>query len=243
MILPQPKDAVHKAWLYRTLTTICDEPKLASALAFKGGTCAAMLGWLDRFSIDLDFDFRGSVTDLPEIKQLLETAFASIGLTIKDQSRHGLQYFLEYPAPRGDRNTLSIDATFPPPRANTYATLHLSDIDRIAVCQTKETMFANKLVAPLDRYRLRQSVAGRDIYDIHSFFLQGFGYNAAVIEERRQTSLGQFWQDLLAFLQTQVTEKILTEDLNLLLPPEKFRQIRKYLLPETMRLVKEQGGK
>lgn len=51
MILPQPKDAVHKVWLYRILAGIFDSAFLADVLAFKGGTCAAMLGYLDRFSV------------------------------------------------------------------------------------------------------------------------------------------------------------------------------------------------
>ena len=41
-------------------------------------------------------------------------------------------------------------------------------------CQTIETMFANKLVSVLDRFEKHHSIAGRDLYDIHQFFLQGF---------------------------------------------------------------------
>lgn len=58
LLLPQPKDAVHKAWLYRLLTGIYNDVFLADQLYFKGGTYAAMLGYIDRFSIDLDFFLR-----------------------------------------------------------------------------------------------------------------------------------------------------------------------------------------
>ncbi|HIP71371.1 MAG TPA: hypothetical protein EYH05_08260, partial [Anaerolineae bacterium] len=48
--------AKHRIQLTRLLTEILDDPYLAASLYFKGGTCAAMLGYLDRFSVDLDFD-------------------------------------------------------------------------------------------------------------------------------------------------------------------------------------------
>jgi len=46
MILPNPKEAIHKSWLYRLLSAIYDNQILADSLYFKGGTCAAMLGYL-----------------------------------------------------------------------------------------------------------------------------------------------------------------------------------------------------
>jgi predicted nucleotidyltransferase component of viral defense system len=56
MLDRRPQDILHKSYLHRVLAEIVDHPVLSQALAFKGGTCAAMLGYLDRFSIDLDFD-------------------------------------------------------------------------------------------------------------------------------------------------------------------------------------------
>ena len=47
---------LHKVWMYRVLTSIVDTPESAKVLRFKGGTCAAMRGLLNRFSVDLDFD-------------------------------------------------------------------------------------------------------------------------------------------------------------------------------------------
>ncbi len=64
MILPDRKDAIHRAWLFRTLSAIYDDVFLTNVLYFKGGTSAAMRGLLDRFSVDLDFDFVGDDKDL-----------------------------------------------------------------------------------------------------------------------------------------------------------------------------------
>ena len=76
MILPNKKDAIHKAWLYRLLSAIYDNKALAQYLYFKGGTCAAMLGWLDRFSIDLDFDCKAKGKDMLQLRKELESVFA-----------------------------------------------------------------------------------------------------------------------------------------------------------------------
>ena len=48
-------------------------------------------------------------------------------------------------------------------------------------CQTAETMFANKLVAPLDRFEKYKTIAGRDIYDIHYFAKNNWDINAEVL--------------------------------------------------------------
>jgi len=52
--------------------SIYDDPILTDNLYFKGGTCAAMLGYLDRFSVDLDFDYVGNEKNLEEIRKRME---------------------------------------------------------------------------------------------------------------------------------------------------------------------------
>ena len=227
MILPSPKEAIHKAWLYRLLSAIYDNQALANSLYFKGGTCAAMLGFLDRFSIDLDFDYMKKESDLSATRKELEAVFKKIDLAIKDKSQKTPQYFLKYPAKPNSRNTIKVDVTFPPPAANAYQAFKLNDIGRIAVCQTVETMFANKLVALIDRWEKNNSIAGRDLYDIHCFFMQGVGYNEKVITERRGGDLVSFFQELIVFIEKRINQTIINQDINSLLPPDKFRKVRK----------------
>lgn len=238
--LPKPKDAKHKAWLYRALTGIYDDAALAKALYFKGGTCAALLGYLDRFSVDLDFDFVGKRAELPETRIHLEVVFRDLGLTIYDKSKVVPQYFLTYEAPEGERNTMKIDVSIPPPKANTYESKRLHEIDRIITCQTVETMMANKLVALMDRYEHREAIAGRDLYDIHHFFMKGYRYNEDVIRERTGKDMKRFFADLIAFIEQHITEKIITQDLNTLLPYEKFSRIRRILKPETLMFLRDE---
>jgi len=240
MILPQSKDAAHKAWLYRLLSGIYEDAELAKVLYFKGGTCAAMLGYIDRFSIDLDFDFGGEKKEIAEARTHLERVFGDLGLTIRDQSKTVPQYFLKYDAPEGTRNTIKLDAFFPPHKANTYEQKRFHEIDRIITCQTIETMTANKLVALMDRYEHNEAIAGRDLYDIHHFFLKGYRYNEAVIKERTNKKTGQFFADLITFIERHITDEVINQDLNALLTYEKFSRIRKILKQETLMFLRDE---
>ena len=170
----------------------------------------------------------------------MEKVFSELGLEVKDKSKIVPQYFLKYPVPGGGRNTLKIDTTFPSPKSNVYKAARFAEIDRIIGCQTIETMFANKLVAIIDRREKRESLAGRDLYDIHHFFLQGYSYNSAVIKERRKISVKSYLKKLAGFIEKKFTEKIITQDLNLLLPPDKFQKIRKVIKRETLIFLKDE---
>ena len=241
MILPDPKDAIHKAWLYRTLSLIADNTFLFSRLAFKGGTCAAMLGFLDRFSIDLDFDYFGKKYEINETRQKLEEIFKKLDLEIKDKSKIVPQYFLKYSAKTSKRNTLKIDITYPPPKKNNYQTMRFSEIDRVLQCQTIETMFSNKLVALIERYEKHNSIAGRDIYDIHHFFLNGYRYNIDIIKERRkEKTIKEFFKNLIEFVDKRVTNTIINQDLNMLLSKHTFQKLRKVLKNEVIMFLNDE---
>ena len=239
MILPNRKDAVHKAWLYRVLINIVDCSKL-KYLYFKGGTCAAMLGFLDRFSVDLDFDYVANVKNIGKMRNNLKMIFQKLDLDIKDESQRGLQFFLRYPTKANERNTLKIDISFPVPKSNNYKAQKITDIDRVIYCQDIETMFANKLVAILDRYEKHNLIAGRDVYDIHHFFLNNYSYNCAVIKERTGMNIKDFFVKLELFIQEKITSNIINQDLNMLMPYDKFNQIRKTLKTEILLFIKNE---
>ena len=239
MITPNREDVIHKAWLYRVLTGIVDNPNL-NELYFKGGTCAAMLGYLDRFSVDLDFDYIGDTSEskVSNIRQELHHTFDKLDLEIKDESKTALQFFLKYPIQDPNkRNTLKVDISFPPPKANIYEARNFVDIDRVINCQDIKTMFANKLVAILDRYEKHNLIAGRDVYDIHHFFMNGYEYNSEVIKERTGLSVKDFFISLDKFISEKITDTIINQDLNVLLPYDKFSKIRKVLKSEVLMCI------
>lgn len=118
--------------------------------------------------------------------------------------------------------------------------VRLPEIDRILKCQTVPTMFANKLVAVSGRYEKNKSIAGRDIFDIHEFFLKGFEYSEAVIRERTGKSSVEYFKYLKNFIEKYVTQQIIDEDLNHLLPPDEFKKTRKFLISETLMFLSDE---
>jgi len=99
---------------------------------------------------------------------------------------------------------------------------------------------ANKLVTPLDRFAKTGSIAGRDIYDIHWFLMNGFTYDRAVIKERQKMAIDKFFFKLISFIEKEVKQRYIDEDLNFLLPPIEFKRVRKILKAETLRLLNDE---
>lgn len=224
----------HEVQMNRLLSEIAENKSISNYIFFKGGTCAKMRGLLDRFSVDLDFDIKEG-SDKKQIRKNLYDIFNKLDLEIKDESKRALQFFLKYPGE--GRNTLKVEMLDKIYLSNRYEPVHLPKINRTLICQTVDTMFAHKLIAPLDR---KGKVAGRDIYDIHYFFLNSYPYNKDVILERRGVSPKKHLQELKQFIEKKVTRRVLEEDLNVLLEYEKFKKVREYLKTETLQFIEEE---
>lgn len=238
MILPKREDVFHKIQLFRLLTAIIDSD-ISRLVHFKGGTAASMLGFLDRFSIDLDFDLE---KDAPQdkINKNLKTIFQKLDLEIDKKSSKTLYYILKYHTKQGFRNSIKLSFIDKIYKLNIYKPQYLSEIDRFANCQTVETMFANKLVALTDRYKKTKTIAGRDLYDIHHFFVSGYNYETKIIEERTGKKTEDYLRDLIKFIDKKINNKIIDEDLNFLLPVGHFKKIRPILKSETMMILKQE---
>lgn len=241
MLVPRKQDVIHKSWLLRLLTAICENPYLAESLGFKGGTCAAMRGLINRFSIDLDFDLLVSEKEIPKARKHLEKIFTELGLEIKDQSSKVPQYFLRYPV--GDkvyRNTIKLDVFFPAPPMNDYEMVHLPEIDRIVKCQTLDTMVAHKLITLIARHERTSKIAARDIFDVYQFLLNGYPYKKEIIESVRKVNPAKFFHDLIELVDKKVNTTIINQDLNSLLPSKEFHGIRKILKQQTLILLRDE---
>lgn len=239
MTLPNPKDALHRSQLYHLLVAIADNTQLAKSLIFKGGTCAAMLNYIDRFSVDLDFDLKQE-TSIDMVKNEFEKIFKKLKFEIKSKNNSVVQYALKYSAPENMRNTLKLDAIGFALDQNIYKPVYLLDIDRYLTCQTVETMFAHKLAAVLDRHEKHETVAGRDIYDIYCFFLHGHSYNPEIILKRTSLSALEYLKKLKDFIELKVNSSVIDEDLNMLMSFAKFRIIRKSLKAEVVGMLKNE---
>lgn len=234
MIDLRPEDALHKSYMDRLLIEIIDNSNLSQSLAFKGGSAAAMLGFLDRFSVDLDFDLMDK-SKAPELREEFHAVFDKVGVALTKEFKDTLFFQVKYPNENKEtRSTVKVGAHDLPVAANEYTVGYLKEIDRLMKCQTIETMFANKLVALTDRYAKYKTIAGRDIYDIHHFLVNGYKYKGAVIRERTGLDPKDYLVNLTEFIRRRVTQIVISEDLNPLLPSRHFQQIRKVLLPETI---------
>jgi predicted nucleotidyltransferase component of viral defense system len=235
----RPEDIIHKSHLHRLLMEIVDQWLLAQTLAFKGGTCAAMLGFLDRFSVDLDFDVLKTANE-SELRKVFHQVFDHLGFGVTLEFDKVLFFQLRYPSSPGKRNTIKVSASNISVEANQYKVQYFPEIDRLINSFTIDTMFGNKLVAVMDRYTQHKTLAGRDIYDIHHFFIQGYAYNGAIIRERTGLEPREYFGKLIDFIKKHVTQKVIDEDLNSLLPNKKFHQIRKILIPETLSVLTQE---
>ena len=242
MITLRPTDAIHKAHLLRTLTEIVDNPILQKSLYFKGGTCASMMGILDRFSVDLDFDLKINA-DKKELRQEFHKVFDKLGFSLYQESQKALEFFLKYPNSPNQRNTLKIDALDFIVKSNQYFPVFLPEISRTVNCQSQESIFANKMVAVKDRYDRNKSIAGRDIYDIHYFFLKNLKYSEAVIVERTGLKVNEYLKYLRNFISEKITQTLIDQDLNTLLPFETYNKIRKTLKEETLMFLDNEIAK
>ena len=239
MLSLRPEEIFHKSQINRLLMEIIDLPELAQALAFKGGSCAAMLGYLDRFSVDLDFDVIANPGQ-SSLRRWFHQVFDRLGLTLSLEYKQTLTFQLRYTGSPGKRTILKVSASDLLSKANQYRVQYFPEIDRLINSQTIETMFANKLVAITDRFDQHASIAGRDLYDVHHFFTQGHGYIGEVIRERTGLPPHQYLRRLVDFIKEHFTQTVINEDLNSLLPPDQFQRVRKILLPETIALLEHE---
>ena len=239
MITNRQQDIVHKVHLLRLLTEIVDNPILSQSLYFKGGTCASMMNILDRFSVDLDFDISPK-SDEKILRAEFCKVFKKLDFSIDNESKNALEFFLKYKNDSNQRNTLKIDALNFQVKSNLYSPVFLPEIGRTVNCQTKETIFANKLVAVKDRFDKHQSIACRDLCDIHHFFMTGLHYRTEIITERTGLTPPKYFEYLIDFINTKITQTLIDQDLNTLLPVESFNKIRKSLKSETILILQNE---
>lgn len=224
MKVPRKSEIPHKLAMYRLLEQLLANPMIANHIYFKGGTCAAMLGYLDRYSIDLDFDLiNKSMKD--SLRQEIHQVIKSLNYTIKDESTKHLQFFIKYRDVENKRNTLKLEISDQVSVANKYQKVHLVEIDKYCQTQTIETMFANKLVALKARYDEGKGIAGRDMYDIHHFFTQGYDFIPEIIEDLKGKSWLEYIEELIVFIEKEVTEQYLYEDINPLVSAKKLGRV------------------
>lgn len=228
----EKENIYHQAIIIRVLNAIFDNQFLKENLAFKGGTAASLIGFLDRLSLDLDFDLLKK-KNKEKVKNELKKMIDNLNFKIKKQSTKELFFVIQYPSIYL-RNSLKVSVIDNQPKTNDYQYFFVPYVNKMIICQTIETMFANKLIAVIDRYKRYRQLAGRDLYDIYYFFTRGYEFKKEIIKERTKKNWQEYFQNLITFIKKNFNQKIIDEDLNFLLPQEKFKAVRKTLITEVV---------
>lgn len=176
----------HRQLMYNILKDIFNLT-ISENIAFKWWTACYFLYWLDRFSTDLDLDIISNIKSWENLDEEILNILKKYW-TIKKWKKILLSYW--------DNNmNIKIDISRKIWQNNKYELVNFywTDIN----VQSKDTIFANKLVALSDRKRL----ANRDIYDIYFFFKNGFDINEAIISERTWKSLKEYLITILNIIE------------------------------------------
>ncbi|MDP4011057.1 MAG: nucleotidyl transferase AbiEii/AbiGii toxin family protein [Candidatus Roizmanbacteria bacterium] len=173
-----------------------------SSLIFTGGTCLRHLFGIDRLSEDLDFDTIKSVSseDFPEkiagyFKSMLK--YPDVNISIKQQ---GKQILLKFPILRevgisgpNESEMLYVKIDLSPKVGKSYNIIKTSKSEFgynfVALHYDLPSLFAGKISAILSRNLLtgmenRQTIKGRDFYDLLWYLKRGSPLNFNYLKEK-----------------------------------------------------------
>lgn len=166
----------HRTLMFKIIKDIFTS-NISWYLAFNWWTACYFLYWLDRFSTDLDFDLLDNSKKIDdELIKILEKYWK-----IKSWNKIILSYW-------EDDIYIKIDVNRNIWNNNTYEFVNFY-WTTIKV-QDKPTIFANKLVALIERH------TNRDIYDVYFFFQNMFDINEKLIIERTWNNTKELFQKI-----------------------------------------------
>jgi len=218
----------HHVVLFNILKDIYLDSQLLPLLGFKGGTACYVFYDLPRFSVDLDFDLLDSGQDLYQLSEKILAICSKHG-EVKDfqDKNYTLFYSVSY-EPRMTNVKVEISKR---PTQSAYEIKQYIGMSMNVM--KKEDMFANKLLALLER----KSLAGRDIYDIWYFLSKNWDINENSIAQRAQMDMKAYLTKCLDFIE-QADEKVILSGLGEVLDSSTKQWVRKSLKKELSVLIK-----
>ena len=209
--------------MYKIINTIFSS-SLRQNLAFKIWTLCYFLQNLPRFSTDLDFDL---IQDAPHVMETLQWILEKLG-TIKDSYSKNFTYFFLFDYGTGNHN-IKIEISKKTYRNNTYENSNF--FGKNITVMSKDSIFANKLVALSERYK------NRDLFDIHFFFTNHYPVNEKIIKERTWLS----YKDFLLLIKEQIPKKHSTNtilaELGDLIDNKQKSFMKTKIIEETLRVI------
>lgn len=218
---------VHRAVLLQILKAIYTDTTLGPVLGFKGGTAALLFYNLDRFSVDLDFDLLASDKE-DYVYTRLEKMLPEFGrIKEKYKKYYTLFFILSY---SNETHNVKVEIS----RRQTdvrYSPQNYLGISMLV--QDKEDMFANKLIAMMER----KNPANRDIYDVWFFLKNHWNINKQIIETHSSLSLEEYLKKTIDYLKRRSDTYIL-QGLGELLDAKQKTWVKAKLKDETLFLLK-----
>lgn len=193
-------------------------------LAFKWWTLVYFQYWLDRFSTDIDLDLldisqKAMVID--KIREILIMLWEIKNETVGDTHRWIFRY------DTGVTMNIKVELNSRVWENNTYEIL---DIQNLYIkSMTKDSIFANKLVALSERF------ANRDLYDINFFFNRKFSINHNIIRERTGLWIEEFLWNLIVEIRENYKTNSILHGLGEVLDEKQKFWVKKNLLEDTIK--------
>lgn len=214
----------HEYYLKRILRDIISNPKLNTQLVFKGGTCLYMFYGLDRFSVDLDFDFYSKDDFLfEEMHQILNKHLN----TAEGKFRAGKYGWLWQASYKKGLKQMQIDVgktVYPDKyKIKQFYGLSVNTLD-------ESSLFAHKLCAILDRNHFQN----RDLFDSYFMFDKMFDINEEVIKIRTNQSLLEYLRKLEIYISTKVDRRGILHGLGELVDEKKKHWVKNNLIDELL---------
>ena len=217
----------HKAVLLQILKAVYTDTTLGPILGFKGGTAAFLFYNLDRFSVDLDFDLLDNSQE-DFAYERLEKILPELGsLKEKYKKYHTLFFMLSYSE---EAHNVKVEIS----RRQLNSRYLLENYLGISMLvQKKEDMFANKLLAMVER----KNPANRDIYDTWFFLKNYWTLNKEIIEKRSGLSFVEYLRKAITYLE-RFNDAHILQGLGELLDAKQNTWVKANLKTETLFLLK-----
>lgn len=218
----------HEVMLKNILLDIYSNEKIASHLAFKGGTACYLFYDLPRFSVDLDFDLIN-----PKLSNLISSEIRKIiteyGVIKDDRVKRNTIFFaLSYDE---KLHNIKVEISTRKYLNNKYNIINYLGYPILTM--DKSSMMSNKLIAITDRKRL----VGRDLFDAHFYLKKMWLVNEKLLTEKVHITKKEYFNNLVKFLEKNKNFNIL-QGLGELITEKQKVFVRTKLIDELIFLLK-----
>jgi predicted nucleotidyltransferase component of viral defense system len=218
---------VHKTVLLQILKDIYIDGSLGPVLGLKGGTAAHFFYDLGRFSVDLDFDLLDPAKE-HIVMTRIESIIREYGIIKERQKKLNTLFFLLSYGERDQNIKVEINRRNFGSRYEVKSYLGIS-----MLVMVREDMFANKLVAMLER----KKTANRDVFDVWHFLKNRWPINKEIVERRTKSSFKDYLEKCIKFVEA-LSDRAILAGIGELIDASQKAWIKAHLKEDTAFLLK-----